>query len=135
MILSECRLLADENLHSQVIAALRTLGFDVLAAREEGWFGETDAALLHRASQSQRVIVTHDSDFGTLAIRTGAPTYGIIYLRPGHMKPDETMTLLQTLLAENLTITPPFIIIAQRSSSGVTIRLRNLSRPDREIDD
>ncbi len=126
MRLHDCRLLADENLHSQVVVHLRSLDMDVRSVREEGWVGTPDAELLRLAVGEMRVIVTHDSDFGTLVIRGGQAVYGILYLRPGHMRPSETIALVQSVLREEFDVTPPFIVVAQRVGDDVTIRVREL---------
>lgn len=132
MNLRDVRLLADENLHSKVISHLRLIGFDVLSVREEGWFGTKDVELLRRANTDQRVIVTHDADFGLLAIRQGHPVYGILYFRPGHMKPEQTVAMLQSLLAQELSVSTPFIIVVQRRGEDITIRVKMLSQQNEE---
>jgi len=128
MNLREFRLLADENLHSGVVSHLRSIGFDVLSVREEGWFGTKDVELLQRANADQRVIVTHDADFGLLTIRQGSPVHGILYLRPGHMKLAQTIASLQSLLDQELSVSPPFLIVTQRNGENLTIRIKSLSR-------
>jgi predicted nuclease of predicted toxin-antitoxin system len=128
--LLDCRLLADENLHSQVVAFLRTSGMDVLVVREENWSGKPDTELLQIAVAQHRVVVTHDSDFGTLAIRGGQPVFGIVYLRPGHMRPAETIALVQTVLSQIVDVTPPFIMVAEQRDDDVTIRIRELTSDD-----
>ena len=132
MKLVECRVLADENLHSQVVAHLRASGMDVLSVREEGWSGKPDTELLQLAVADGRVIVTHDSDFGTLAIRRGQPVFGILYLRPGHLQPSETIALIDCVLSQTIDVQPPFIVVAQRSGDDVTIRVRDLTPPAEE---
>ena len=134
MKLVECRVLADENLHSQVVAHLRASGMDVLSVREEGWSGKPDTELLQKAVADGRVIVTHDSDFGTLAIRRGQPVFGILYLRPGHLRPPETVALIDCVLSQTIDVHPPFIVVAQRSGDDVTIRVRDLTPPAEETD-
>jgi len=134
MTLRDCRFLADENLHSAVIAHLRNQGVDVTSVREQGWSGTTDRELLHRAHADDRVILTHDSDFGLLAIRQGEPVYGILYLRPGHIKPEQTVTTLQTLFDQSLSVTPPFLVVAQKNGENLTIRMKSLLKQDREGD-
>jgi hypothetical protein len=58
---------------------LRDRGFDVLDAVAAGLFGATDVQLLRRAFSEDRVVVTHDRDFGTLAVLAGEPLLGIVY--------------------------------------------------------
>ena len=72
-----------------VIHFLREHGVDVVSAREEGWGDFTDGEILARAHATSRFVVTHDSDFGTLAVHRGEPITGILYLRPGGRPPAE----------------------------------------------
>jgi predicted nuclease of predicted toxin-antitoxin system len=60
--------LTDQNIHPAVIADLRARGCDVLDVREECWRGAADAELLRLACSMNRVVVTHDADFGGLSI-------------------------------------------------------------------
>lgn len=78
----EFPLLADENVHHAVVQVLRDEGNDIVTVRDEGLTGASDVAVLQRAVAQGRVILTHDSDFGTLALRSGEPFVGIIFLRP-----------------------------------------------------
>lgn len=132
MNLREFRLLADENLHSEVISYLRSTGFDVLSVCEESRFGAKDTELLSQANADQRVIVTHDADFGLLAIRQGYPVYGILYLRPGHLKPAQTIASIQSLLKQEISMSAPFLIVIQRNGENLTIRIKTLSKPNEE---
>lgn len=117
-------LLTDENIDHQIVTYLRGRGISVKDVKEEGLVGSEDVALLRLAMNESRVIVTHDSDFGTLAVAGGEPHHGIIYLRPGHIGPEFTIETLQTLFAQDLQVAPPFIIVAVRSGSQVRIRIR-----------
>lgn len=71
MKLPEFGLLTDENINPIVAAELRAMGFDVFDVCENGLFGSEDTVLLSRARADGRVVVTHDSDFGTLAVAHG----------------------------------------------------------------
>lgn len=124
MKLRDFGLLADQNLHPDVVAFLRGAGFDVLAVHEAGLSGESDTNLLSRAFGENRVVVTHDADFGTLAVQGGQPFVGILYLRPGHVRPEPTIDTVQQVLQANPDLTPPFLIVAKRTGSTVTIRIR-----------
>ena len=85
MRLAQFKLLTDENVNRVVVTLLRQRGFDVLDVAEEGLLGASDVELLRRAVSEDRVVVTHDRDFGTLAILRGEPVVGIVYVRPGHI--------------------------------------------------
>jgi predicted nuclease of predicted toxin-antitoxin system len=75
------RLLADENIPSETVRALRHAGHDVFAVAEAAP-GTADPALLEQARSEGRVILTFDRDFGELAVRDpGRQPDGVVLLR------------------------------------------------------
>ena len=88
---------------------LRGAGLSVLTVSELGLAGCADAAVLAEAYQLGRALLTHDADFGTLAITAGQPIFGIIYLRPGYSRADFTIATVRELMLADVEITPPFI--------------------------
>ena len=119
-------LLADENIHPEVVRFLVDRGYDVQSIAEQGLFGQSDANVLRLAHAAERVVLTHDSDFGTLTIAQGEPFTGIVYLRPGHIRPEFTVETLEAITAQPLDVQPPFIVVAARSEQIVRIRVRQL---------
>ena len=79
MKLRGSRFLSDENIHADVVAFLRSEGCDVFDVKEEGLDGSDDLILIRLSVAEARVVVTHDSDFGTLAIAAQEPIFGIVY--------------------------------------------------------
>ncbi len=126
MKLQDYGLLADENVHPEVVGYLRSRGSDVLAVCESGLIGSEDQFLLQFALAENRVLITHDADFGALAVARLEPVVGIVYLRPGHIDPRFTIETLRALFDRNLDLTPPFILVAKRTAQTVTVRVRNL---------
>ena len=126
MKLTDFPLLTDENIDPAIVHFLRDRGFDVFDVVEAGLFGASDADLMRRAKSETRMIVTHDSDFGTLAILQGEPVIGVIYLRPGHIDPQFTIGTLETLLDADPQVEVPFLLVARRRGNFVTIRIRHL---------
>jgi predicted nuclease of predicted toxin-antitoxin system len=118
--------LADENIHPVVASLLRESGCEVTELRQAGMTGADDLTVLRLAYTQQRVILTHDSDFGTLAILRGEPIIGIVYLRPGHINPRFTFVTLMELLDRDFDLTSPFIITAEHRGGRVRIRVRLL---------
>lgn len=118
-------LLADENVHPDVIAFLRKIGLNVDSISEQGKFGLPDTEVFQQATVSNRVILTHDSDFGGMAV-FGAKFTGIIYLRPGHIRADFTIQTLEAIRDNAPEVTPPFILVAERTGDTVKIRVRQL---------
>ncbi|ETW94002.1 MAG: hypothetical protein ETSY1_36800, partial [Candidatus Entotheonella factor] len=92
-------MVADMDIAAPVIHFLRTQGADVISAREEGWGDLTDSQILSRSHAMDRFVLTHDSDFGTLAVHRGEVITGIVYLRPGGHPPSEVITDIRALMA------------------------------------
>ena len=124
MKLDDFGLLAVENLHPEVVTFLRRHGFDVRTISELGLLGAADTAVMRKAVSENRVIVTHDADFGRLAIAANEPFVGVVFLRPGHVAPVFTIRGLERLLAADLDVTAPFTIVVRRRGNKVRIRLR-----------
>jgi predicted nuclease of predicted toxin-antitoxin system len=117
-------LLADENIAPAVVAALRERHIDVRTASELGLVGASDSILLARATAENRVIVTHDADFGLLTVRQGLPLVGVIFLRPGHIDTSFVLQTNDTLRGADVEVEPPFLIVAEHRQNRVLIRLR-----------
>lgn len=126
MKLDACTFLTDENIDSEVLAWLREKGLVVFDIKEEQLFGLTDMDILARAFVQQQVVISQDSDFGTLVFRDGAEFFGIIYLRPGHFNPGIHIETLSTLFNQGLDLKPPFIITAENRGETVRLRVREL---------
>jgi predicted nuclease of predicted toxin-antitoxin system len=126
MTLRGAAFLTDENIHPDVVAFLRNEGCDVLDVKESGLIGADDLSLIRKAFIERRILLTHDSDFGTLAVAANEPMTGIVYLRPGHIRAEYTIATLHTLFRQNLDPHPPFIVVARRADSTIRIRVRQL---------
>lgn len=118
-------LLADENIHPEVIRALRAGGTDVRSILTEGLAGKEDREILRHAHARGWVILTHDSDFGTLVIREGEPYTGIVYVRPGHIAPGFVLETLDAVRGLAVVSNPPFVIVAERRDQHVRVRVRS----------
>ncbi len=119
-------LLLDENIHPVVATVLSERGVEAKTVSEANLLGAPDSEVLDVAVREGRVVVTHDSDFGTLAVRTGRRLVGIVYLRPGHINPQVVVEMLDAVDEMEVAPTPPFIVVAVRKATGVRIRLREL---------
>ena len=96
----------------------------MVAGREESWNRYEDRDLLREAHAMNRFVLTHDSDFGTLAVHEGQTITGIIHLRPGNRPSSEVIADLQVLLNTEIDWTPPLIVVCE---SGKPPRLRRLA--------
>lgn len=115
-------LLADTNISTLVVAFLRDAGTDVASAVERGMGSMTDREILATATSEQRWVLTHDADFGRLAILDGAPIHGVIYVRPGDRPPDQVIENLQRLLSHDVEWPVPAVVVL----TGGRLRVRRL---------
>lgn len=122
MKLSNYAFLTDENINPIIVHSLRQRGCDVFDVKEQQLQGNTDTFLLSLATEQNRVVLTHDSDFGTLVIADGKPFIGIVYLKPGHILPQFTLQSVEAVFNEIDFIENPFIIVAK--NNGMTTRVR-----------
>jgi predicted nuclease of predicted toxin-antitoxin system len=105
------KILTDENISPRVVSFLRGKGLDVIDVKEKGWQGSADRFLMAAAWEENRFILTHDSDFGTLAINEGVPCYGIIYLRLKDLNFEKVKDSLDKFLKVETEISEGTIII------------------------
>ncbi len=117
-------LLADENVHPDVVVALQALGVDIVTVSGVGLVGRDDAEVLRYAYAERRVVMTHDADFGMLAILKGEPIVGVVHLRPGHIRARFVLELIDAIRTTVAHVEPPFIVVAERRGDTVRVRVR-----------
>lgn len=117
-------LLADENIHPDVVDGLRARGKDVRSTVDEQLLGVDDLTILRRAYERGRVVLTHDADFGKLAIQAGEPYIGVVFLRPGHISAAFVLGALSALDESAIDVSPPFVAVVERKHDHVRVRLR-----------
>ena len=94
----------DVHLAAAVTDALRRLGFDVITSQEDGTRRATDSALLSRATELSRILVTQDEDLLGIAAEwqgSGRAFPGIVYghqLRTGIGQMVEDLELIATCM-------------------------------------
>jgi len=105
------RLLANENLPAQTIAALQQAGHDVVWMRTEAP-GSRDEDVLARAQSEERILITFDKDFGELAFRAHLPSAtGIVLLRISAPSPDAMSLAIASALSRRTDWVGHFSVI------------------------
>jgi predicted nuclease of predicted toxin-antitoxin system len=121
MKLSDLKLLTDENVSPRVVSFLRENGFDVLDVKESALNGTSDRTLLALAFKEQRFVVTHDADFGTLAINNEQPCYGVLYLRLMKQSAHNVIEVLKSLIAMNPELSSGSLVVINETRIRVRV--------------
>ena len=93
------KFLVDENLSPLVATGLRDAGHDSVHARDVDLRSAGDTAVLEFARENGYVVVSADTDFGTLLAASGASTPSVVLIR---RTIDRRASRLLALLLENL---------------------------------
>jgi len=91
------KFLVDQNLSPTLVALLRTAGHDVVHTGDIDLAMADDRDIVKTAAQQDRVIVSADTDFGTLLAESGATSPSVVLLRL--RSPRRARQLAELLLA------------------------------------
>lgn len=95
------RFLADIGISPASVAYLRTLGFDAVHLVEQGLQRMSDAEIIDKALKEDRVILTHDLDFGTLMAASSKALPSVVIFRLANMTPTNVNIYLQLLIRDH----------------------------------
>lgn len=91
------KFLVDQNLSPTLVALLRAAGHDVVHTGDIDLATVDDRSIVTTAAQQDRVIVSADTDFGTLLAQSGARSPSVVLLRL--RSPRRARQLAELLLA------------------------------------
>jgi predicted nuclease of predicted toxin-antitoxin system len=95
------RFLVDNNISPKVAQILADTGHDTRHVRDYGLQAATDSEVLERAAAEARVLISADTDFGALLVRSGAnaPSFPLIRRLVGRRAADQAAIILANLPA------------------------------------
>ncbi len=93
------KILADENIEAEIVAALRQAGHTVSDIKETSP-GIEDTGVLRVATELGSTLLTNDKDFGELIYRDRLASNGVILLRFGKLETAEKIEFLLGVLEE-----------------------------------
>ncbi len=112
-------ILADENIETEIVAALRSAGHVVVDIKETDP-GIEDTKVLQMAGEQNAVLLTNDKDFGELIYRDRLFSRGVILLRFAKLDVQERITSLIDVMTEHASeLRGAFTVI---TNNGVRIR-------------
>ena len=92
------RFLADMGVGRRAVLYLRDQGHDAIHLREQGLHRLSDEAIVEKACHEQRVILTHDLDFGRIVALSRALIPSIVTLRLTDMRSANVSRYLQEVI-------------------------------------
>jgi predicted nuclease of predicted toxin-antitoxin system len=95
------KFLADMGISPGVVNELRRLGYDAIHLQERGWERLSDGAILQKAREEHRIVLTHDLDFGELMAVSGGNLPSVIIFRLTDMRPANVWRHLCVILEKH----------------------------------
>ena len=92
--------LADMGISPRVVEELRQKGYDAVHLLDEGLNRMTDGEILEKARQENRVLLTHDLDFGELLAASGGALPSVIIFRLKDMRAPNISRHLSSILKQ-----------------------------------
>lgn len=118
------RLLLDNNLSPKLVPLLANAGHDVAHVADHDMGSADDPSVLALAVETGRVLVSGDSDFGTLLARTQAtsPSFVLVRRAVGRRVPELAAVIIDNLPVVEADLDAGAVVVLGETS----LRVRNL---------
>ncbi len=118
------RLMLDENLSPAMSGYLTEAGHDVLHVRDRGLTSANDETVLAAAAGEDRILISADTDFGTLLARSGATEPSVVLIRrtAGRRAAQQARLLIDNLPAVRDDLEARAVVVLGET----TMRIRRL---------
>lgn len=116
------KLLVDMNLSPRWCSILQNEGWDTIHWSKVGHASASDHEILAWAFQHQRVVLTHDLDFGAILSATQAKGPSVIQVRTQDLRPQALAPLLTSVLRKyEFELDAGVLLIVDEARSRVRI--------------
>lgn len=121
------RFLIDNNLSPVLAEGLKAAGHDAVHVRDLGMQAATDPVVLGQARSEGRILISADTDFGTLLARSKATRPSVLLIRRliGRRAAEQSAIIQANLQAVTEDLDAGAIVVL----SGEWIRVRRLPLP------
>ena len=92
------KFLLDMGISLETGRFLMELGYDAVHLIRLAMERASDQEILDRAKKDERIILTHDLDFGKLLAFSGASMPSVLVFRPKNMRPENVNTLCKSAI-------------------------------------
>jgi predicted nuclease of predicted toxin-antitoxin system len=118
------RFLLDENLSPKLVDLLRAAGHDAVHVRDLNLASAPDESVIAAATTDDRVLISADTDFGSLLARSHAarPSFILIRRASGRRAVDQATLILDNLSAVGTDLDNGAIVVLGEA----TVRIRPL---------
>jgi predicted nuclease of predicted toxin-antitoxin system len=117
------KFLADMGISPKAVVFLQMLGHDAAHLHDQDLDRLPDSAILGKARNEKRVLLTHDLDFGDLVAASKAQLPSVVIFRLRSMRPERVNRYLELIVTQYRDVLEKGAII---SVSEEQIRVRTL---------
>ena len=117
------KFLADMGISPRIVDFLQQLGHQAVHLQQQGLHKLKDPQILEKARNEERILLTHDLDFGDLLAASGAGLPSVVIFRLRNMRPEHVNRYLLKIISQYSEALEKGIIITVTEGR---IRMRNL---------